>query len=151
VGRELPVADKNELILQIALGNDAHLHVELLRRFDGQKPQTSEADEPRRTVTELLDSATARRDGRERLATERRQYEQAVVNERERSPASSTLSRWRCARNRLGSVWTRWSTQEGRGSTTRLSSCSRTCRPSARGRTDLKRSNKAASDCVGNT
>lgn len=35
----LPVADKNELILQVALGNDAHLHVELLRRFHGQKPQ----------------------------------------------------------------------------------------------------------------
>lgn len=72
----LPVADKNELILQTALGNDAHLHVELLRRFHGPKPQISEADAPRRTVTELLDSATARRDERERLATERRQYEQ---------------------------------------------------------------------------
>lgn len=82
----LPVADKNELILQVALGNDAHLHVELLRRFPGQKPQTSEADVPRRTVTELLDSATASRDEQERLATERRQQEQAR-RERERAIA----------------------------------------------------------------
>ncbi len=73
----LPVVDKDELILRIALGDDVHLQVELLRRFRGQHPETSEADTPNRTVGEMLDAAQARRQERERLAKERREQERA--------------------------------------------------------------------------
>lgn len=73
----LPVADKDALILRVAQGDDAHLRVELLRRFRGQQAETSEAETGNRTVAELLDAAEARRTERERIAARRQAQERA--------------------------------------------------------------------------
>ncbi len=76
------MVDKDELILRIALGDDVHLQVELLRRFRGQHPETSEADTPNRTVGEMLDAAQARRQERREQERARRERKRVVAREK---------------------------------------------------------------------
>ncbi|MGH3931892.1 MAG: hypothetical protein ACRDTF_18175, partial [Pseudonocardiaceae bacterium] len=75
----LPVAEKNALLLRVAHGDDAHLRMELRRRFHEQRcaPSTSNAAAGSRTVGELLEAARLHRAEREALAATRREQERA--------------------------------------------------------------------------
>jgi hypothetical protein len=55
--KSLPEADKNAVIVRLLRGDGAHLHAELLRRYDGRS--SGEATKGRRTVGELLANAEA--------------------------------------------------------------------------------------------
>ncbi|MFI9451550.1 hypothetical protein [Amycolatopsis sp. NPDC052450] len=52
----LPLADKDELLLQVVRGDGVAARRELLRRFRGEQTATI-SDPPRRTVADLLDNA----------------------------------------------------------------------------------------------
>jgi hypothetical protein len=82
--RALPEKEKDELILRVLAGKDAHLRTELLRRVRGGK-----ATQPRaagRTVAQLLDAAERHRDEREHRAARERGRAQ---EERERVAAAA--------------------------------------------------------------
>lgn len=73
---KLPVAEKDRLLLRVAQDHAATVHLELLRRFrDDTTPAA--ADQPRRTVTDLLDAAARIRAERQRREAARRAEEQA--------------------------------------------------------------------------
>ncbi|MFL6122611.1 hypothetical protein [Actinophytocola sp.] len=85
---KLPAAEKDRLLVRVALDHAATVHLELLRRFrDDTLPTTT--DEPRRTVAELLDGAARIRADRQRREAVRRAEEQA------RREASRALARER--------------------------------------------------------
>jgi hypothetical protein len=73
---ELPQREKDKLLLRVVQGREAHVRMELLRRFRG-KPQAEAGDVPGRAVAELLDTAAARRQERERHAAAERAEEEA--------------------------------------------------------------------------
>ncbi|WP_131767509.1 hypothetical protein [Candidatus Protofrankia californiensis] len=73
---DFSVTEKNTLIMRVLRGDDAHLRVELLRRFHKGAP-VSTAGAGKRTVAELLDAAEVRRVERERLAEQQRAQERA--------------------------------------------------------------------------
>ena len=80
----LPEKEKDELILRVLAGRDAHLRIELLRRIRGE-----DAEPPRaagRTVAYLLDAAERHRGEREQRAALERRREQ---EERERVAAAA--------------------------------------------------------------
>lgn len=82
----LPEAEKNDILLRLLRGDDAHLRSELLRRFRGTA--TDHATQRRRTVGQLLAAAETRwaerhRLAREREAAERKRREQAAAAARE--------------------------------------------------------------------
>ena len=71
---DLPVSEKNRLLMQVAQGRAATARMEILRRFrDVTAPAV--AAPGRRTVADLLDSAWRRRDGRQRQEAEQRAEE----------------------------------------------------------------------------
>ncbi len=79
MGRESPGGGEERAVgalVQVLHGDDAHLRVELLRRFRGESA-VSATRTPRRTVGELLEAAETRRTERERLAVARREQERA--------------------------------------------------------------------------
>lgn len=80
----LPVAEKNVLLLRLAHGDDAHLRMELLRRFREQHRNPSKAAPGSRTVGELLEAAHIHRADREALAAAQREQERT---RRERAAA----------------------------------------------------------------
>jgi hypothetical protein len=81
--------EKDELILRVLSGEDAHLRTELLRRFrGGQQPRESQP--AGRTVAQLLDAAARQREDRERRAAEERARQQA---ERERVAVAARTRR----------------------------------------------------------
>ena len=81
--RNLPLADKDALLLRVARGEDAQVRTELLRRFRGeQEPEAAGTGD--RTVGELLHGAALRTVERERLAAQQRAAERA---RRERAAA----------------------------------------------------------------
>jgi hypothetical protein len=74
---DLPVAEKNALLLRVAHGDDAHVRMELLRCFREQHRNPSEAAPGSRTVGELLEAAQIRRAEREALEAAQREQERA--------------------------------------------------------------------------
>lgn len=85
---KLPAPEKDQLLLRVAQGHAATVHLELLRRFrDDTTPAA--ADQPRRTMADLLDGAArihAQRQRREaaRRAEEETRRERARALARER-------------------------------------------------------------------
>jgi hypothetical protein len=73
----LPVSEKNALLLRVTHGDDAHLRMELLRRFHEQHRDPSEAAPGSRTVGELLAAAQICRAEREALEAAQREQERA--------------------------------------------------------------------------
>jgi len=99
----LPVADKDALILRILQGDDAHLRVELLRRFRGE-PAADAAASGGRTAAQLLATADARRHERERVAEQRRTEERA---RRERAAAAAREQRLESLAREEEAAWRR--------------------------------------------
>jgi len=99
----LPAADKDTLILRILLGDDAHLRVELLRRFRGESAADAAASGGR-TATQLLDAADARRQERERLVEQQRTEEHA---RRERAAAAAREQRLESLAREEEAAWRR--------------------------------------------
>lgn len=73
----LPVAEKNALLIRVACGDDVCLRIELLRRFRGQHTDRGGTVAGNRRVGELLDAAQTRRTQREQLAAQQRAQERA--------------------------------------------------------------------------
>lgn len=74
--RSLPVADKDELLLRVLRGDDAHLRTELVRRYRGEQvPVQVECGQ--RTAGEILYAAVARHAERVRLVEQRQAAERA--------------------------------------------------------------------------
>jgi hypothetical protein len=85
---KLPTAEKDRLLVRVAQDQAATVHLELLRRFrDDTIPAT--ADQPRRTVADLLDGAARIRADRQRREAVRRAEEET------RREASRALARER--------------------------------------------------------
>lgn len=103
----LPVAEKNALLVRVASGADTHLRVELLRRFRRQHTDHGAAVAGRRTVRELLAAAQARRTHREQLAAQQRAQEQA---RRERAAAIAREERLTALATEEEPAWQRVST-----------------------------------------
>jgi hypothetical protein len=79
--RDLPVAEKDDLLVRLAAGEASHLSAELQRRFleataPARSPQAG-APEGRRSVRELLGAAEERAQARRRAEAERAAREQA--------------------------------------------------------------------------
>jgi len=74
---DLPVAEKNALLLRAARGDGAHLRAELLRRVGPAANGGATPREGRRAVAQLLAAAEARREERKRRATEQKARERA--------------------------------------------------------------------------
>jgi hypothetical protein len=73
---KLPASDKDRLLVRVAQDDAGTVHMELLRRFrDDTTP--APADQPRRTVADLLDGAARIRAERQRHEAARRVEEQA--------------------------------------------------------------------------
>ncbi|WP_306359221.1 hypothetical protein [Nocardia sp. CC227C] len=73
----LPPAEKDELLLRVARGEAALVHLELLHRFRAVTPRPRPIGE--RTVADLLDGAARRRAARERAEAEAEERERARV------------------------------------------------------------------------
>jgi hypothetical protein len=85
--RALPEEEKTQWLLRLAGGRETHLRAELLRKFHQAVPGLPRlADEPPRTVGELLGAAEAITAERRRLAKER-QAAEAARREREAAEA----------------------------------------------------------------
>jgi hypothetical protein len=80
----LSSAEKDALLLRVLNGQDAQLRTELLRRFAGQAAARPEAQKPRRSAVELVESAQLLRQERERLAAQRSAHQR---QQRERAAA----------------------------------------------------------------
>jgi hypothetical protein len=92
--RSLPAKEKDTLILRVLHGDDAQLRTELLRRIGGTS--TADSGKPTRTVGDLLDAATRRREQRERQAAEelqRRRSKQDREAKAARNRHLDTISR----------------------------------------------------------
>ena len=74
--QDLPVAEKNRLLLRVAGDHAVTVRAEMLRRFHNEH-STPIASPPRRTVADLLDAARRRRGDRERRMAARRAEQQA--------------------------------------------------------------------------
>ena len=74
--QDLPVAEKNRLLLRVAGDHAVTVRAEMLRRFHNEH-STPIASPPRRTVADLLDAAGRRRGDRERRVAARRAEQQA--------------------------------------------------------------------------
>jgi hypothetical protein len=98
---DLPVAEKNALLLRAVRGDGAHLRAELLRRVrpdaNGAAPR-----EGRRTVAELLAAADSRREERKRRAAEQKARERA---HREREAAIAHEKRLDALALREDAIW----------------------------------------------
>ena len=81
---DLPVEEKNALLLRAVRGDGAHLRAELLRRVRGGANGRTATGDGQRTVAELLAAADARRQERQRRAAELKAEERA---RRERAAA----------------------------------------------------------------
>ncbi|HEY5854963.1 MAG TPA: hypothetical protein VIW24_13130 [Aldersonia sp.] len=73
----LPVAEKDQLLLRVAGNHAPTVRMEMLHRFHDEHTTTVPAS-PRRTVTAILDAAARRRDDRQRSAAARLAGEQAL-------------------------------------------------------------------------
>ncbi|WP_328855748.1 hypothetical protein OHB01_18745 [Microbispora hainanensis] len=82
----LPVKEKDRLLVRVVRDETAQVRMELLRRFRGAPKAGAESGDGGRTVAELLDGAAERRAERERQAKARRAEEEAR-RERERAAA----------------------------------------------------------------
>ena len=74
---DLPVEEKNALLLRAVRGDGAHLRAELLRRLRASANGSATAGDGQRTVAELLAAADARRQERQRQAAEQKAEERA--------------------------------------------------------------------------
>jgi hypothetical protein len=98
---DLPMAEKDVLLLRTARGDGALVRGELLRRIR-QAPNRPTASDTRRTVAELLNAAAARRGEQERLAAERKAIERA---NREREAALAYERRLQALQGKEETVW----------------------------------------------
>jgi hypothetical protein len=99
---DLPVAEKNTLLLRAVRGDGAHLRAELLRRLKPDANGCATPGEGRRTVAELLAAANARREERKRLAAEQKARERA---RREREAAIAYEKRLDALALREDAAW----------------------------------------------
>lgn len=74
--KSLPVAEKDQLLLRVVDDHAATVRIEMLRRFHDQHTPNIPSP-PRRAVTDLLDTASRRRDDRARRAATRRSKDEA--------------------------------------------------------------------------
>ena len=103
---KLPAAEKNQLLVRVVRDQAATVHLELLRRFrDDTSPPV--ADQPRRTVSDLLDGAARLRGDRQRREAVQKAEEQA---RRERARA---LARERRLDELAGDVEAAWARVHG--------------------------------------
>ncbi len=86
--KALPVADKDQILVRLLRGEDAHLRAELLRAFHGPTDDPPEGE--RRTAGELLADAEARWSQRQRRAQER-----AAAEQRRQAQAEAAARRQR--------------------------------------------------------
>jgi hypothetical protein len=100
---DLPQREKDKLLLRVVHDQGAQVRMELLRRFRGN-PQAKAGDVPGRTIAELLDTATARRQERERRATAKRAEEEA---HREREQALAREKRLDALARDEDAAWSR--------------------------------------------
>ena len=98
---DLPMTEKDALLLRTARGDGALVRGELLRRIR-QAPNRPTASDTRRTVAELINAAAARRGKRERLAAERKAIERA---NREREAAFAYERRLQALQGKEETVW----------------------------------------------
>ncbi|MBI4493313.1 MAG: hypothetical protein HY690_11050 [Chloroflexi bacterium] len=84
--RQLPEAEKNDLLLRLAKGDDPHLRARLLRRLRPTSAPEAGTSSPGRTVAELLETAEQRAEVRRRKQAEREARERA---RREREEAAA--------------------------------------------------------------
>ncbi|MER5336793.1 hypothetical protein [Micromonospora sp. NPDC002717] len=100
--KALPESEKDDVVLRLLRGDDAHLRSELLARFHGPIPKESTGG--RRTVTDLLAAAGERRLRRQRLARER---EAAERERRERAAAVAREQHLNVLAGRQEQAWQR--------------------------------------------
>ncbi|MFE9202544.1 hypothetical protein [Micromonospora sp. NPDC007230] len=103
--KALPESEKDNLVLRLLRGDDAHLRSELLARFQGAAP--NEGPGGRRTVGELLAAAGERWLRRQRLARER---EAAERERRERAAAAARERHLNALAGRREEAWQRVAT-----------------------------------------
>ena len=86
---DLPISEKNALLIRLVKGEAAHVRAEILRRFrQGSAPRV-DARVGRRTVAELLSAAEEQTEARRRQEAERKAAERAR-REREQAAARTT-------------------------------------------------------------
>ncbi|MCX4387374.1 hypothetical protein OG777_10560 [Micromonospora peucetia] len=100
--RALPEAEKNELVVRLMRGDDAHLRSELLARFRGAAPD--ERTGAGRTVGELLARTEERWSRRQQLAQQRAAAER---ERRERAVAAAREQRLNALAGRQEQEWQR--------------------------------------------
>ncbi|MCW3841679.1 hypothetical protein ONA70_16385 [Micromonospora yasonensis] len=103
--KALPESEKDDLVLRLLRGDDAHLRSELLARFQGAAP--NEGPGGRRTVGELLAAAGERWLRRQQLARER---EAAERERRERAAAAARERHLNALAGRQEQEWQRVAT-----------------------------------------
>lgn len=99
---ELPAVEKDALLLRVLRGDGMHLRAELVRRFRPEANGTTATVDAPRTVAELLEAASARRDMRQRLAAQKRAEERA---RREREAAIAHEKRLEALALREDEAW----------------------------------------------
>ncbi|MEU5948547.1 hypothetical protein ABZ793_23710 [Micromonospora sp. NPDC047465] len=100
--KALPDSEKDDVVLRLLRGDDAHLRSELLARFHGTTPSDSTGG--RRMVGELLAAAGQRRLRRQRLTHER---EAAERERRERAAAAAREQHLNALAGRQEQAWQR--------------------------------------------
>jgi hypothetical protein len=103
---EMPVADKDAVVLRLLRDDDRHLRTELLRRFRDQ-PAAGNGAHSRRTAGQLLAAAQARQEEREREEAQRQAAEQA---RRERAAAAAREAHLTDLAGRQPEAWLQVST-----------------------------------------
>ncbi|MEO3779933.1 hypothetical protein ABGB16_24485 [Micromonospora sp. B11E3] len=98
--KALPESEKDDVVLRLLRGDDAHLRSELLARFHGTTPNESTGG--RRTVGELLAAAGERWLERQRLARER---EAAERERRKRAAAAAREQHLNALAGRQEQAW----------------------------------------------
>ncbi len=99
---DLPIAEKNALLLRAVRGDGAHLRAELRRRVRPVANGDAGRGEGQRTVAELLAAADARREERRRRAAEQKARERA---RREREAAIAYEKRLDALALREDTAW----------------------------------------------
>lgn len=100
--KALPEPEKNDLLVRLMRGDDAHLRSELLARFHGTTP--NESTGAGRTAAELLAAAEERWSRRQQLAQQREAAEQ---ERRQRAAAAAREQRLNALAGRQEQEWQR--------------------------------------------
>jgi hypothetical protein len=98
--KTLPESEKDEVLLRLCRGDEAHLRAELLRRFNG--PSENRQTESGRTAGDLLAAAQARWSQRQQQI---RQREAAERTRREQAAAAARQQRLEALAGRQEQAW----------------------------------------------